>query len=46
MTHGAKAWMADFKHPHYQAARNAMVRGKTIKFNQMWFYFIFIFLSI
>ncbi len=26
MGHGAKAWMADFNHPHYQAARNAMVR--------------------
>jgi nonspecific dipeptidase len=22
--HGAKSWIADFKHPHYQAARNAM----------------------
>ena len=26
MTHGAKAWVADFNHPHYQAAKNAMVK--------------------
>jgi nonspecific dipeptidase len=26
MFHGAKSWVADFKHPHYQAARNAMVK--------------------
>lgn len=26
MFHGGKPWMADFKHPHYQAARNAMVK--------------------
>jgi hypothetical protein len=25
--HGAKAWVADFKHEHYQAAKNAMVKG-------------------
>jgi len=28
MFHGGKPWMADFTHPHYQAARNAMVKGK------------------
>ena len=28
MFHGAKPWVADFKHEHYQAARNAMVKGK------------------
>jgi hypothetical protein len=27
MFHGAKSWVADFKHPHYQAARNAMKKG-------------------
>jgi hypothetical protein len=27
MFHGAKPWIADFKHPHYQAARNALKRG-------------------
>jgi nonspecific dipeptidase len=26
MFHGAKPWVADFKHPHYQAARNALVK--------------------
>ena len=30
MFHGAKSWIADFKHPHYQAARNAMKKGKHI----------------
>ena len=30
MFHGAKSWVADFKHPHYQAAKNAMVRGNKI----------------
>ena len=29
MTHGAKAWLADFKHPHYQAARNAIKKGRS-----------------
>ncbi len=24
---GAKAWVANFKHEHYEAARKAMVRG-------------------
>ena len=27
MHHGAKPWIADFKHPHYQAARKALKRG-------------------
>jgi nonspecific dipeptidase len=27
MNHGAKAWVADFNHPHYQAAKNAIVKG-------------------
>jgi len=26
MSGGAKAWVADYNHPHYQAARNAMVK--------------------
>ncbi len=30
MGHGAKAWVADFNHPHYQAAKNAMVKGKLL----------------
>ena len=27
MFHGGKPWVADHKHPHYQAARNAMLKG-------------------
>jgi hypothetical protein len=27
MHHGAKAWVADFNHEHYQAARKAILRG-------------------
>ena len=27
MTHGAKAWMANYNDPHYQAARQSMLRG-------------------
>ena len=27
MFHGAKAWVADFKHEHYEAAKKAMVKG-------------------
>ena len=27
MSHGAKSWVSDFNHPHYQAARNAVLRG-------------------
>jgi hypothetical protein len=26
MGHGAKAWVSDFNHPHYQAAKNAVIR--------------------
>ena len=26
MFHGAKPWVADYKHEHYQAARNALVK--------------------
>jgi len=26
MSHGGKPWVANFNHPHYQAARNAIVR--------------------
>lgn len=26
MDHGAKSWVADFNHPHYQAAKNAVSR--------------------
>ncbi len=26
MDHGAKSWVADFNHPHYQAAKNAVTR--------------------
>ena len=31
MHHGAKAWMADFNHEHYQAARKAILRGERRK---------------
>ena len=27
MHHGAKPWIADHNHPHYQAARNALFKG-------------------
>ena len=30
MYHGGKPWVADFNHPHYQAARNAIVKGYSI----------------
>ena len=30
MHHGAKPWIADFKHPHYQAARKALKRGEIL----------------
>jgi nonspecific dipeptidase len=26
MFHGAKPWVVDFKHEHYQAARNAIIK--------------------
>lgn len=27
MFHGGKPWVADHQHPHYQAAKNAMLKG-------------------
>ena len=27
MGHGGRPWVADPHHPHYQAARNAIVKG-------------------
>ena len=32
---GAKAWLADFNHPHYQAARHAIKKGMN---SQSWFH--------
>ena len=26
MSHGAKSWVSDYNHPHYQAARNSVIR--------------------
>ena len=31
MTHGAKAWISNPDHPHYQAARNATLRVHNIE---------------
>jgi nonspecific dipeptidase len=53
MNHGAKAWVADFNHPHYQAAKNAIVKGilcysgifaNEISFNKILNVFFFYFL--
>lgn len=33
MDHGAKSWVSDFNHPHYQAAKNAVTRGKSISYD-------------
>lgn len=27
MHHGSKAWVADYKHPHYRAAAEAIKKG-------------------
>lgn len=32
MHHGAKAWLADFNHEHYQAASKAIEKGINILF--------------
>lgn len=34
MFHGGKPWVANHQHPHYQAARKAMLNGN-LAFNKL-----------
>ena len=38
--HGGFPWASDFNHPHYQAGRNAMKRGKKYKYEPSFFGFL------
>lgn len=44
MFHGGKPWVSDPNHPHYIAARNAIVKG--IQYSIKIFVLIFFFIEI